>query len=142
MWTMYSARGRENPRYLVTSLGKEAWPGQKLYERLYCARGEMENRIKEHRRAGAHHRAPHLGSLQLRLSLAECFRRGLDGTSPLRITPLTKMELASRSHAEVGSGSKILGQGTDLLGAEVDEETFAHGSRNSASDRWVSCARK
>jgi hypothetical protein len=45
--------GRENPRYLVTSLGKEAWPAQKLYERLYCARGEMENRIKEHRRAGA-----------------------------------------------------------------------------------------
>jgi len=39
--------GKENPRYLVTSLGKEAWPAQKLYERLYCARGEMENRIKE-----------------------------------------------------------------------------------------------
>jgi hypothetical protein len=39
--------GKENPRYLVTSLGKEAWPAQKLYEQLYCARGEMENRIKE-----------------------------------------------------------------------------------------------
>ena len=39
--------GKENPRYLVTSLGKEAWSAQKLYERLYCARGEMENRIKE-----------------------------------------------------------------------------------------------
>ena len=39
--------GQENPRYLVTSLGKEAWPAQKLYEQLYCARGEMENRIKE-----------------------------------------------------------------------------------------------
>lgn len=37
----------ENPRYLVTSLGAQAWPAQKLYERLYCARGEMENRIKE-----------------------------------------------------------------------------------------------
>ena len=39
--------GKENPRYLVTSLTKEAWPAQKLYEQLYCARGEMENRIKE-----------------------------------------------------------------------------------------------
>src|SRR5260370_6500407 len=38
--------GKENPRYLVTSLGK-AWPAQNLYEQLYCARGEMENRIKE-----------------------------------------------------------------------------------------------
>jgi Transposase DDE domain group 1 len=37
----------ENPRYLVTSLGVQAWPAQKLYERLYCARGEMENRLKE-----------------------------------------------------------------------------------------------
>jgi len=39
--------GKENPRYLVTSLGERDWPAQQLYERLYCARGEMENRIKE-----------------------------------------------------------------------------------------------
>ena len=39
--------GKENPRYLVTSLDKEAWSAQSLYEQLYCARGEMENRIKE-----------------------------------------------------------------------------------------------
>jgi hypothetical protein len=34
----------ENPRYVVTSLEGDA---QMLYERVYCARGEMENRIKE-----------------------------------------------------------------------------------------------
>jgi Transposase DDE domain group 1 len=39
--------GKENPRYVVTSLAVEAWPAQKLYEELYCARGDMENRIKE-----------------------------------------------------------------------------------------------
>jgi hypothetical protein len=39
--------GKENPRYLVTSLGKEAWSAQKPYEQLYCARGEMENRIRQ-----------------------------------------------------------------------------------------------
>jgi len=37
----------ENPRFVVTSLKAPAWPAQKLYEQLYCARGEMENRIKE-----------------------------------------------------------------------------------------------
>jgi hypothetical protein len=39
--------GKENPRYVVTSLAAEAWPARKLYEQLYCARGDMENRIKE-----------------------------------------------------------------------------------------------
>jgi hypothetical protein len=37
--------GKENPRFVVTSLGKDK--PQALYEQLYCARGEMENRIKE-----------------------------------------------------------------------------------------------
>jgi hypothetical protein len=36
-----------NPRFVVTSLAADAWAAQALYERLYCARGEMENRIKE-----------------------------------------------------------------------------------------------
>ena len=39
--------GKENPRYVVTNLSEERWPAQALYEELYCARGEMENRIKE-----------------------------------------------------------------------------------------------
>jgi hypothetical protein len=39
--------GKENPRFVVTSLGREQWPAQALYEKLYCARGDMENRIKE-----------------------------------------------------------------------------------------------
>lgn len=39
--------GKENPRFVVTSLSAEQWAGQALYEELYCARGDMENRIKE-----------------------------------------------------------------------------------------------
>jgi hypothetical protein len=39
--------GKENPRFVVTSLQAEEWAAQQLYEELYCARGEMENRIKE-----------------------------------------------------------------------------------------------
>ena len=36
-----------NPRFVVTSLGREVAGPQRLYEHLYCARGDMENRIKE-----------------------------------------------------------------------------------------------
>ena len=36
-----------NPRFVVTSLTAREYDGQELYERLYCARGDMENRIKE-----------------------------------------------------------------------------------------------
>jgi Transposase DDE domain group 1 len=39
--------GKENPRYVVTSLKTQDWPARRLYEDLYCARGDMENRIKE-----------------------------------------------------------------------------------------------
>jgi hypothetical protein len=42
-WT----RGEANPRFLVTSLKAAAWRARPLYEDLYCARGEMENRLKE-----------------------------------------------------------------------------------------------
>lgn len=35
---------KDNPRFVVTSLARRA---DQLYERVYCARGEMENRIKE-----------------------------------------------------------------------------------------------
>jgi hypothetical protein len=36
-----------NPRFVVTSLSAEEFDARTLYENLYCARGEMENRIKE-----------------------------------------------------------------------------------------------
>jgi hypothetical protein len=39
--------GKENPRFVVTSLTSEEWAAAALYEKLYCGRGDMENRIKE-----------------------------------------------------------------------------------------------
>jgi hypothetical protein len=42
-WTQAEA----NPRFVVTSLSASDGDAKKLYEQLYCARGEMENRIKE-----------------------------------------------------------------------------------------------
>jgi Transposase DDE domain group 1 len=39
--------GEANPRFIVTSLKKTEIEARRLYEVIYCARGEMENRIKE-----------------------------------------------------------------------------------------------
>jgi hypothetical protein len=40
-------RGEANPRFVVTSLSRTEAEARHLYEQIYCARGEMENRIKE-----------------------------------------------------------------------------------------------
>ena len=42
-WT----QGEANPRFVVTSLARNQAEARSLYETIYCARGEMENRIKE-----------------------------------------------------------------------------------------------
>ena len=39
--------GKENPRFVVTSLTSDEFAAQALYEELYCGRGDMENRVKE-----------------------------------------------------------------------------------------------
>ena len=39
--------GEANPRFIVTSLSQAETEGRFLYEKVYCARGDMENRIKE-----------------------------------------------------------------------------------------------
>lgn len=40
-------QGDTNPRFVVTSLSRAEAEARHLYEKIYCARGEMENRIKE-----------------------------------------------------------------------------------------------
>ena len=79
----------ENPRFVVTSLSAEEWPAQDLYEKFYCARGEMENRIKEQMCLFAYRLSTHeMKANQLRLyfsalayALVEAVRRlALKGT--------------------------------------------------------------
>ena len=79
----------ENPRFVVTSLSTEEWPAQALYEEQYCARGNMENRIKEQLMLFSDRTSTHyLRSNQLRLYfssiayvLLQMLRRlGLQGT--------------------------------------------------------------
>jgi hypothetical protein len=81
---------KPNPRFVVTSLGNDRFDAATLYEDLYCARGNMENRIKEQQldlfadRTSAHT----MRANQLRLWLAslayvliQALRRfGLEGT--------------------------------------------------------------
>ncbi len=38
---------KSNPRFVVTSFSQRRWETRALYEKLYCARSDMENRIKE-----------------------------------------------------------------------------------------------
>ena len=79
----------ENPRFVVTSLAADEWPDRELYEKLYCARGDMENRIKEQMCLFADRLSTkQMHSNQLRLyfsalayTLMEALRRlGLEGT--------------------------------------------------------------
>lgn len=78
-----------NPRFVVTSLSSEEWPAERLYEKLYCARGDMENRIKEQLMLFADRTSTaYLHSNQVRLyfstvayQLLQALRRlGLQGT--------------------------------------------------------------
>jgi len=84
-----------NPRFVVTSLGGE-FDGQLIYEEHYCARGEMENRIKEQQLDLFADRTStgHLWSNQVRLwfssvayMLMQALRRlGLQGTEMAQAT--------------------------------------------------------
>lgn len=86
----------ENPRFVVTNLTVQEYEAQELYERLYCARGEMENRIKEQqlylfadRTSSATMRANQLRlwfSSLAYLILNELRRVGLRGTSMAQAT--------------------------------------------------------
>ena len=80
-----------NPRFVVTSLGAERMAARALYEEVYCARGNMENRIKEQQLALFADRtsAQTMRANQLRLyfayTLLELLRRwGLAGTQLAR----------------------------------------------------------
>jgi hypothetical protein len=83
-------RGKENPRFVVTSLSKEEFAARELYEDLYCGRGDMENRIKEQqlwlfadRTSSATFSANHLRlwfSSVAYVLLTELRRVGLEGT--------------------------------------------------------------
>jgi hypothetical protein len=100
-----------NPRFVVTSLGEEGMEVRKLYEEFYCARGEMENRIKEQQLALFADRTStaFLRSNQLRLylsSIAYCLLQalrslGLRGTEMARAQSGTIREKLLKIGAQI-----------------------------------------
>jgi hypothetical protein len=81
--------GKPNPRFVVTSLAVDQYDARALYEDLYAARGDMENRIKEQMQLFSDRTSTHtMRANQLRLwfssfayVLVETLRRvGLEGT--------------------------------------------------------------
>lgn len=89
-------RKKANPRFIVTNLSEDYATPKDLYEKTYCARGEMENRIKEQQldlfadRTSAH--TMRANQLRLWLSamayvLVSATRRiGLEGTRLAKAT--------------------------------------------------------
>jgi len=85
----YLAKG-DNPRFVVTNLARELIQATQLYEKVYCARGDTENRIKEqqlyvfaNRTSSFTMRAdqPHLYFSSIAYVLMSALRRrGLQGT--------------------------------------------------------------
>lgn len=91
--------GKANPRFVVTSLSSESWPARQLYEDLYCARGDMENRIKEQLSLFADRvSAETMRANQLRLYFSAIAYLLVDG---LRRLALIGTELASAQVATI-----------------------------------------
>ena len=114
--------GKENPRYVVSSLACAQWPAEQLYEQLYCARGDMENRIKE----------------QFHLFA------GRASAETMRANQL-RMYLSAAAYVLV-SGLRRLGlKATELAAAQaatIREKLFKIGARVTVSVRrvWLSMA--
>ena len=103
--------GKSTPRFIVTSLSIDKVDARELYEDVYCARGDMENRIKEQPlglfadRASGHD----MGTHQMRLWLSgfayvlvETLRRtALHGTRITRAQASTLRERLFKSGALV-----------------------------------------
>ena len=124
--------GKQNPRYVVTSLDAESWPAQQLYEQLYCGRGEAENRIKEQLSLFSDRMSSEtLRANQLRLYLSSLAyvllvalrRLGLEGTVWAR----AQTETIRRGLLKIGAQVKVSVRRVylSLAGGYPYEEAFA-----------------
>ena len=133
-WT----QGEANPRFVVTSLKRSEVGARYLYEDIYCARGEMENRIKEcqldlyaDRTSAATMRAN-----QLRLWFASM--------AYILLCALRRIGLAETIFADATCGTirlKLLKIGA-LVRISVRRIKFAMASACPAAVAWGRAARK
>jgi hypothetical protein len=131
-WTQDEA----NPRFIVTTLKRSEAGARQLYEDVYCARGEMENRIKEcqldlyaDRTSAATMRAN-----QLRLWFASM--------AYVLLCALRRIGLAGTRFADATCGTirlKLLKIGA-LVRISVRRIKFAMASACPAADEWARAA--
>ena len=127
-----------NPRFIVTTLKRSAVGARQLYEDIYCARGDMENRIKEcqldlyaDRTSAATMRAN-----QLRLWFASM--------AYILLCALRRIGLAGTRFADATCGTirlKLLKIGA-LVRISVRRIKFAMASACPAADVWGRAARR
>jgi hypothetical protein len=132
-WT----QGEANPRFVVTSLKRTEAAARHLYENIYCARGDMENRIKEcqldlyaDRTSAATMRAN-----QLRLWFASM--------AYVLICALRRIGLAETAFADATCGTirlKLLKVGA-LVRISVRRIKIAMASACPAAEDWARAAR-
>jgi DDE family transposase len=133
-WT----QGESNPRFIVTSLKRAEATARHLYEDIYCARGDMENRIKEcqldlyaDRTSAATMRAN-----QLRLWLASM--------AYVLICALRRIGLVNTVFADATCGTirlKLLKIGA-LIRISVRRVRIAMASACPTADEWARAARR
>jgi len=133
-WT----QGEANPRFVVTSLKRVEAGARQLYEDIYCARGDMENRIKEcqldlyaDRTSAATMRAN-----QLRLWFASM--------AYVLICALRRIGLAETTFADATCGTirlKLLKIGA-LVRISVRRIKIAMASACPAAEPWGHAARR
>jgi hypothetical protein len=133
-WTKDEA----NPRFIVTSLKRSESGARELYENVYCARGDMENRIKEcqldlyaDRTSAATMRAN-----QLRLWFAVM--------AYVLVCALRRIGLAETAFADATCGSirlKLLKLGA-LVRISVRRIKIAMASACPAAEDWGRAARR
>jgi hypothetical protein len=142
------ARGR-NPRFVVTNLPAQGFDGDppdrfvaaSLYEQIYCARGDMENRIKEEQldlfadRTSTHW----MTSNQLRLWFS-AFAHLMLSTLRAEVLCGTALEKASIGQIrlklmKIGARVRISCRRVhiELVSAYPWQETFAQAYRNAAA---------
>jgi hypothetical protein len=114
--------GKDNPRFVVTSLVREQWPDRQLYEDLYCGRGDMENRIKEQFHLFA-------GRASAETLRANQFRMYLSAMAYVLVSGLRRLGLRATELAAAQA-------------ATIREKLFKIGARVTVSVRrvWLSMA--
>ena len=127
-WT----QGEANPRFVVTSLKRSEAGARHLYQDIYCARGDMENRIKE---CQLHLYADRTSAATMR---ANQLRLWFGSMAYVLLCALRRIALAETAFADATCGTirlKLLKIGA-LVRVSVRRIKIAMASAYPAAEEW------